>query len=597
MARVAFRLPYIDRFALLLWFAVVAVTLIIYQDAIAGLKMLDPDDYLRLVQVRDLMAGQNWFDISQYRINPAAGGGLIHWSRFVDVQIAALVWLFSLILDPEMAERWAVTLYPQILLLPLFLLLAKILEMLGDRRHAIAGLCIAATAVTFQHYFVPLRIDHHNWQLLLSVAMLWLALGEPSFRRGLAAALLITIHIEISLEGLPYLAIFGALFALDWLRAPSQASRLHGFAAGLLVIPTLWLLVLRGWTSFTTVHCDTFSLPYATGVAAAALVLFAGLQARVLSESWQRRAILIGLAGVAGAAAFLIFGQSCLRGPFGDLEPLVRTYWYDRVLEGQPIWAQEPDVIALFFAPTLVGLGASIWAWTQTRGTARAENWTRTLFVILCSSLLSMMVFRTGAVTHAYMVPAFGAMGLALWEWSRARSSMPARIFGAMFVLLAIPAVDSLLAEQASRHFIVEDEVGAAGGADVQLCPSSAMLAGLGRQPATLIFAPIDIGPTILARTPHSVIATGHHRNHAAMNQIITVFLSDPAISAPIVKASGAQWLTLCTQLPESKNLARAAPGGLAARLAQNQRVSWLEYDGKLSSGPFRVYRVKPRGM
>jgi hypothetical protein len=184
--------------------------------------------------------------------------------------------------------------------------------------------------VTFLHYFAPLRIDHHGWQLLLSVAMLWLALGEATFRRGLVAALVIAAHVEISLEGLPYLAIFGALFALEWLRDPAKAPRLAGFAAGLVAIPALWLLVFRGWTSFVTVHCDGFSLPYATGVAATGLMLFACLQIPALASSWQRRLVVLALVGSVGAAAFLIFGRPCLGGPFGELEPLVRRFWCGR---------------------------------------------------------------------------------------------------------------------------------------------------------------------------------------------------------------------------------------------------------------------------
>ena len=102
----------VDRIALLLWLAVVAAGLFLYRDAVATLGLRDADDYLRLVQVRDLLGGQSWFDVTQYRINPAEGGGMMHWSRFVDMQIAALIALLRLFLAPEAAERWAVAVYP-----------------------------------------------------------------------------------------------------------------------------------------------------------------------------------------------------------------------------------------------------------------------------------------------------------------------------------------------------------------------------------------------------------------------------------------------------------------------------------------------------
>ena len=161
--------------ALLAGLIVALIGLLLYRDAIPALGLRDADDYMRLAQVRDLMAGQSWFDVTQYRVNPGGGGGLMHWSRFIDAQIAALVWLLTPLLGPEMGERWAAAIYPPLLMLPLFWLIGRILARLGDRRLLVAGLFVAATSATFLHYFAPLRIDHHNWQLLLSVAMLWLA--------------------------------------------------------------------------------------------------------------------------------------------------------------------------------------------------------------------------------------------------------------------------------------------------------------------------------------------------------------------------------------------------------------------------------------
>src|SRR5437763_854664 len=47
---------------------------------------LDTDDAMRMVQVRDLMAGQGWFDMIAHRLDPP-DGLLMHWSRVVDVPL------------------------------------------------------------------------------------------------------------------------------------------------------------------------------------------------------------------------------------------------------------------------------------------------------------------------------------------------------------------------------------------------------------------------------------------------------------------------------------------------------------------------------
>jgi len=578
--------------AVRLWLILVVLNPFFHHDAILLLQYPDPDDAMRLAQVRDLIGGQSWFDIKQYRVNPVEGGGLMHWSRFVDASIAGLILILQPLLGEAAGERWAMALYPQLLILPLLLLLGRILTELGDRRLVVAGLLIAFTGVTFLQYFAPMRIDHHNWQLLLSVAMFWIALRPPTFANGLVAAAIITLHVEISLEGLPYLAIFGALFAFDWLRDPLTSRRLAGFSAGLTVFPFAWLLAMRGVQSTSTVFCDSFSLPYAAAVGVAAALLCAWTQApAALSMSTPRRLLALAVVGATGASVFALSGPQCLGGPFGALDPLVRSYWYDTVFEGRPIWAQEATYGIIYLAPTLVGLAALAGAWRQSRGGPFAENWTRAAAIILCSALTSFLVTRMGATTHAFLVPAFAAMAVGLWHWSRNRSSLVGRVASVLLVFAALPGVDAALGVRLARvsagEPVVEPGV-------MRACPTEATLAALAKEPRAHLFAPIDIGPALLVRTPHSVVATGHHRNDRAMRRIISAFIAEPAAAEALVRAERAKYLVACLGLPEMQRFAVEAPRGLAAQLVRGEAVSWLARDVRLSAGPVSVYRIVP---
>src|SRR5437763_434317 len=49
-----------------------------------GVSFGDTDDAMRLVEIRDFLAGQGWFDLHQYRLDPPAGLPM-HWSRLVDL--------------------------------------------------------------------------------------------------------------------------------------------------------------------------------------------------------------------------------------------------------------------------------------------------------------------------------------------------------------------------------------------------------------------------------------------------------------------------------------------------------------------------------
>ena len=73
------------------WLVIWTILLLMNRGVIARTEFRDPDDELRLQQVRDLIAGQGWFDLHQYRVDASDGGVLRHWSRLVDAPIAGLV--------------------------------------------------------------------------------------------------------------------------------------------------------------------------------------------------------------------------------------------------------------------------------------------------------------------------------------------------------------------------------------------------------------------------------------------------------------------------------------------------------------------------
>ncbi len=580
-----------DLAAVLLWLGFVAVSLAIHHDAIASLTFWDPDpdNAMRLAQVRDLAAGQDWFDTRQYRVDPAGGGGLMHWSRFIDAQIVGLTWLLGMFLGPETAERWALTIYPPLLALPLLLVFSRILQILGNRQFTLIGLAIAATTLSYLHHFAPLNIDHHNWQVLLSVLLLWLALRPATFLNGLLSAFVASIYVEISLEGLPFLGFFWALFVLDWLRDRASEGRLRGFSAGVILLPALWVLAFRGTANLAAGFCDSFSLPYIVGVASAGAVFLIFL---VGPSRWTaalpQRLLVIMLAGIACAAGFVLTGPACLSGPFGELEPLVRTFWYEPIHEGQPLWKQVPARVVAYIIPTGVGAAATIWACRHFRRGPAAENWMRLGLLVLFSTILAIFVVRTLAVAHAYMVPAFAALATSLWRWNQAATVAWRRLCGHLLFLLSIPTVDIALGFRLSSL--------AAGPSAASGQKSSCLRGGrmvLADEPPALLLSSIGIAPTLLVNSPHSVVATGHHRNHAAIARILSALLAPPTAARPLVNAEGARYLVFCEN--ELAGLAAASPRGLAAQLLQGQRIDWLQPEPHLSQGAFRVYRIVPQ--
>lgn len=573
----------------LLWALLVAAMIYGYRTQIAGMLLADPDDSLRLVQVRDLLGGQAWHDLSQYRINPAAGGGELHWSRFIDAQIAALILLFQTFLAPVEAERWALVAYPMLLIGLLLFVFRRILGHLGDQSFVWVGMLLVATTFSFLHYFVPLRIDHHNWQLLLSLMLLWMALGQGTVARGLTAALVVSLHVEISLEGLPYLVMFGGLFAYDWLRDPAQAPRLKGFALGLIVIPALWVAAMRGLDAVTGIYCDAFSRPYLLGAAATGAVLLGLMRAPLLRGSVIGRVSALALAGGVGAALFAVSGPACLAGPFGNLSPLVREFWYEGISEGHPIWTQTLSSALSFGLLSLAGLIGLAWsAWCGARG-VHGDDWHRLLLVSIASFALSLLVLRATSTTHAFVLAGYVPAVIALFRWGRSQSSALARVPATAACVLAFPIALSAIIV-GTMSLITPDK----STDELARCLKRDQLAGLNQLPKGTMFASLDISSALLEGSHHTVVATGHHRNHRAIHQVIAGFMAEPSEAEAMVRQTGATYVTLCPLIPEIQNFARHAPKGLAQALIDNRVPAWLAPVPGYTQSRLRIYRVRP---
>ena len=77
----------------------------------SGINSLSTDDAMRLVEVRDLLAGQSWFDMTQYRLDPP-GGVASHWSRLIDLPLALIIKSTSLFASTAFAEKFALIVWP-----------------------------------------------------------------------------------------------------------------------------------------------------------------------------------------------------------------------------------------------------------------------------------------------------------------------------------------------------------------------------------------------------------------------------------------------------------------------------------------------------
>src|ERR1700675_3803410 len=123
---------------------------------------MSTDDAMRLVEVRDLIAGQGWFDLMQHRLDPP--GVSMHWSRVIDVPLAGLILALRPLLGSNGAEAAALVLWPTLLFGAALLLVAAIARRMTDgaNRHVaqLAGMTLAALSAPALIHFRSGAIDH-----------------------------------------------------------------------------------------------------------------------------------------------------------------------------------------------------------------------------------------------------------------------------------------------------------------------------------------------------------------------------------------------------------------------------------------------------
>lgn len=555
------------------WLLFSAAFLAFRWDYVTSLRQADPDDTLRLIQVRDLLAGQGWFDLHQYRINPP-DGVVMHWSRLVDLPIAALDLLLRPVLGTALAEKATLAIVPLLTFGVLLFLLAKLARRLFDDRLIGYAALLAGTSFPVITQVMPTRIDHHGWQIVAAVAAM-LGLTDPDPRRGgRVAGLALALGMAISLELLPLAAVFGAVFALDWLLRRDGGARFTNYMAALAVSAFAAFALTRG--PDLTNYCDAVSPAYL-----AALGIMAGgslLTARLAPASPLRIVLGLGLSAAASAAALVLIAPACKAGPFAALDPLLQAMWASNVLEAMPVWELDNPAKAQWIIPPAAALIAAFMLW-RSGDAERRRLWLSYGLALAGAMLLGTLVLRSMSFAVAYAnVPLAWLVRSLVGKLETARG-LPHKLgVVAMLLIVVMPALPVYLYDTAMG--VEEDKATTASGADDGAStggnPVPAVTA-LKSLPAGTIFAPLDQGPWILLNTAHSVVATGHHRGARPMHDVMVGFIVDPPVARHILRQHGVRYVVLVPESNEVKLYRSTGPTGLAAQLSAGRVPDWLE--------------------
>lgn len=585
----------------LIW-VIIAVSMVVTRwAAIHWLVLSDTDDNIRYVQVKDWLAGQGWYDLRQYRLDPP-GGANIHWSRLVDIPIAGLILFFRAFVDQGLADRLACGIAP---LLPLLLLMLS-LGFIGRRLAGPNGWFLAVlgplAAQMALGMYAPMRIDHHSWQLALAVTTLAGVIDTNRMRGGLIAGISSALSIAIGMEMIVYLAAGGALIALRWVFRPGAERRMLPYGLSLAGATSILYLLFASYANRAMV-CDALSPIWVAvfGAAGAGMVILSIVPLR----GWPVRMAAGAVVGGAVALFFYLNWPQCLT-PY-QISPELQRLWLANIREAKPITVQAQSMVVPLMAVPVAGLIGLFWAlWDARRDTERLWAWATVGLMMVFSTALLFWQLRAGPAAQLMAIPP------AAWA---AHRLVAAILTGTRRVKIAAGAGVALLAAIAFAYPLYPqivklwqeatgtkpkpwrpsaiartDNIKKANGR----CRTLPALAVLDQLPPATIFTLVDLGPRLIATTHHSALAGPYHRNGATILDIHHAFDGPTRDFRAIAAKHHATYLLVCPWFPEGTIYQSRSPGGFYADLMRDKRPDWL-IPVKLETAmtlPYQLYRI-----
>jgi hypothetical protein len=551
----------------------------------------NPDDAMRLVEVRDWLAGQAWFDLHQYRLDPPTGVDM-HWTRVVDVPLALLIKAFGLVLPVEQAERLSRIAFPLALLFSLYAAAIGLARRLaGPAAMLPAAMMTVLAGATFAQ-FEPGRIHHHIAQILLVVLILRAtveAVAAKTMARAALAGALAALSLSINVENLTYIFVEIAIFALVFVaEGRAFAGALIGFSLSLAGSSVLLFVATTGPSHYFIGACDAFSTPHLEAIVIGAASLAACAAAGERLRAWPHRFVACGLGGAFVLAALALTYPACLADPQAGVDPLLRHYWLRYVEEARPLLTMillKPSDFFVFGLAPLLGLVAALVAAWREQGETRA-SW---LVVASFAAIgLGTSLWQVRAISSASALAVFGGAWAAacVMTWAERRKSL---LFKAAPLLAIMPfcsAFWAILAALASPE-------PAPAKAAAESCRSPAAIRPLAALPKSVLMAAIDMGSDILAFTDHSVLAAPYHRNNHGNGALVRAMIAKPDEAHKIVEDSGAAYLVFCPARAEFSSYAEGNPDGLAATMLAGHFPDWLEPVADAPDAPFKIYRIR----
>lgn len=545
----------------------------------------DNDDALRLVQIKDYLSGQSWFDTNQYRMGPGLGTDM-HWSRLPDIPIIALTHIFDIFLPQDKALSWAYSVWPP--LTSVFLIFGVMigLKNYDGAKINIFALILLTLFITNFYRYLPGSIDHHNLQIGLMVLSAGLILdSKVQFKSYFLAGLSVATAIAIGVEVYIFAAIICAYVAISWaFYGHSIRRRTIGFGMGLFLgLLSAFLLTIPS-SEYGLIYCDALSsvtlLAGAIGGLGLASLTFIAPKFSIFKSLPSRFLGLVFL-GLLCGLILLLYAPQCLSNPLDSLPQDVKILWLSNVTEAKPLFKFETDkwieIPMALGAPCVALLVLCL----RIKNRLHEQDIDKThldktifQFVLLLSALL-LTVYQIRYFMFAYV---FSLIALSSWTaktYYESKKRNPASILYLVCIILSVQLTWVL---PGSLFKIVKTtDAQKTVVPKVESCMSDSVIDVMSSLPQGLVSATANMTTPILLDTKHRALGGNYHRNWEGIQAQIHISISEPEIARQILAQSGVDYLHYCPGGSETRIYSKHNSKGLFAEIGRGNVPDFLK--------------------
>jgi hypothetical protein len=564
-----------------------------YWPNFAQFLLPDSDDVARVMEVRNWLNGQGFYDFLLHRSNPPFGGQL-HWSRLSDAPLA----LTQLILRPyftaELAEKYAVF-YTPLWLCTICAIIAGFAarQIYKSWLSYFIGVYYVAFTDTLAVDFAAGRVDHHGLQKIFYFTM-FLGLFRGDYKGGIIGGLALAASLTIGFEMLPLQVIVVLVLAIIWVLNPNRSAQLKGLAQALGFGILIGFFINVAPQNYFIGDNDRLSIAQTMPIIFGCISLWLGVHFSQ-SKDLKTRALCLGGAGAITIIAALPF-PILIKPLYWQIAPIFNQLWMNDVGETFPIWrfpmVMQYTIMALLVLAMIAGLIKQFLLWRENDPSKKqeVENWAMLNAAMVLSVFLSAF-FQVRIHTQSAALALLVCAPIIAQVFLQ-KNHLKGIIYGALIALILSP-----WAILKAKTIIMDNKPKALQKAGITFggrfnCREKRDFAHLANLPKGLVATNISLGAEMLFMTPHDVLSTHFHRD-LGRDAAYDIYLSTPDKALERIKAHKVDYIAYCNRAMEYSRIYQYYPNSLMGQLRLKKIPDYLEPIPRGDHSDIEAYRVK----